>query len=168
MNIDGASSKIRAMRATDREDVAEALVECGAFTDEEVRVALEMVDAGLEGDYSLPSVEVAGRVSAYACIGKAPLTAASWYIYWICVHPAVQGAGIGRLLEAYIEEFVRAAGGDRLVVETSSMPAYERARRFYERAGFSLTGRIPDFYKPHDDCIVLFKKLSQGPAAALR
>ena len=48
-----------------------------------VRVALEMVDAGMNGDYSLPAVELDGKVRAYACIGRAALTTGAWYVYWI-------------------------------------------------------------------------------------
>lgn len=152
--------RVRDLLPADREDVAEALVACGAFSPEEVRVALQMVDAGIAGDYTLPAVELDGKVRGYACIGKAPLSVRAWYIYWICVHPSSQGGGVGRMLHAYIEQYVRNAGGDRLVLETSGRPDYERTRRFYARAGFSEVGRIPDFYKPNDDCVVFFKKLA--------
>jgi len=32
-----------------------------------------------------------------------------------------------------------------------------RPRRFYERAGYHTLGRIPDYYKPKDDCIFYCK-----------
>ena len=35
-----------------------------------------------------------------------------------------------------------------------------RTRGFYVQAGFSEAGRIPEFYKPNDDCVVFFKKLA--------
>ena len=46
-----------------------------------------------------------------------------------------------------------------MVLETSAGPAYARARAFYERAGYAVVGRIADFYKPGDDCIVYCKRL---------
>jgi len=155
---------IRALVAEDRACVRDALIDCGAFSEEEVRVALEMVDAGLNGDYSLLVVEIEGKVRGYACIGPASLTASAWYLYWICVHRNVQGTGIGRMLQARVEEFVRAGGGDRLVLETSGRPDYERTRRFYRRAGFAEVGRIPSFYKAGDDCMVYCKVLGTGGA----
>ncbi|HEY2013340.1 MAG TPA: N-acetyltransferase [Bryobacteraceae bacterium] len=150
---------IRRLGPEDRDAVRDALIECGAFSAEEVRVALEMLDSGLAGEYSLPAVEIDGRVRAYACMGKATLTLGSWYLYWICVHPAFQRTGIGRVLQARLEEIVRDSGGTQLVVETSGRPDYERTRHFYLQAGFTEVGRIPDFYKPGDDCVLYCKVL---------
>ena len=146
----------------DRDDVREALVECAAFSADEVRMALDMVESGLNGDYSLPAVEVDGRVRAYACLGKAVLTAGSWYLYWICVHPGYQNRGIGRGLQERVEEIVRLGGGERVVVETSGRPDYQRTRSFYRRAGFTVSGRIRDFYKPDDDCVIYVKALGNS------
>jgi ribosomal protein S18 acetylase RimI-like enzyme len=159
---------VRELAADDRTAVREALVDSGAFSEEEVRVAMEMVDSGLQGDYSLPAIEIGGTVRAYACIGRAPLTAAAWYIYWICVHPSVQGTGVGRRLQSHIERLVLEARGNRLVLETSGRADYERTRRFYRDAGFTEAGRIPDFYKPGDDCVVYFKVLERAPDDELR
>ena len=44
----GVGVTVRALRPGDRAAAGEALVACGAFTDEEVRVALEVLDAGVE------------------------------------------------------------------------------------------------------------------------
>ena len=154
---------VRCPAASDRHLIHETLTRCGAFTDEEILVAIEMFDAGLAGDYSLLGIEAGGTLRAYACFGKASLTQRSWYLYWICVDPAVQGTGMGQALERSVEDSVRHMGGERLVLETSGRPDYERSRRFYERAGFTVHGRIPDFYKPGDDCIIYCKVL--GAAA---
>ena len=150
---------VRELVPADREAVREALVDCGAFSPQEVSVALDMVDSGLHGDYALPAIEIEGRVRGYACIGRATLTASAWYLYWICVHPSVQGRGVGRLLQARVEEAVRHSGGDRLVVETSGRPDYDRTRHFYRQAGFTEVGRIPDLYKAGDDCVLYCKVL---------
>jgi ribosomal protein S18 acetylase RimI-like enzyme len=150
---------VRCPAAGDRTKVHEALTRCGAFTDEEVRVAIEMFDAGLTGDYSVLVVDSGEAVCAYACFGKASLTERTWYLYWICVDRAVQGSGIGQVLARSVEDSVRQMGGDRLVIETSGRPDYARSRRFYERAGFSERGRLPDFYKPGDDCVLYCKVL---------
>jgi len=156
---------VRELAPEDRASVREVLVNCGAFTEEEVGVALSMVDAGLNGDYSLLVVEKDNKVSGYACIGRAPLTASSWYLYWICVDRQVQGTGVAGFLQERVEDLVRKLAGARLVLETSGRPDYERARRFYHKAGFVEVGRIPDFYKPGDDCRVYCKVLGDGRAA---
>ena len=151
--------KVRDLTPEDRDAVREAVVACVAFTDEEVRVALEMIDCGIRGEYSLPAVEIDGEVRGYACIGKATLTVSAWCVYWMCVHPSAQGMGVGRRLQAYIDDIVRKSGGDRLVLETSGRPGYKRTRCFYRQAGYTEVGRIPDFYKPGDDCVIFCKEL---------
>jgi ribosomal protein S18 acetylase RimI-like enzyme len=150
---------VRALVAEDRISVREALIDCNAFSDEEVRVALEMLDAGLHGDYALLVVETHEKVCGYACVGRAHLSVSSWYLYWFCIHSQMQGRGLARTLQAGVEDLVRTRGGDRLILETSGRTDYERARRFYHSVGFIQVGCIPDFYKPGDDCLVYCKVL---------
>lgn len=154
------------IRPLDRDDCAairETLIECRAFSDEEVRVALEMIEQSLaggpEGDYPLFVADCDGCARAYVCIGRTPLTRSTWHLYWICVHPRAQGQGLGQELQHHIEQYIRGRGGERIVAETSGRPDYERSRRFYERAGYHALGRIPDYYKPDDDCIFYCKVL---------
>jgi ribosomal protein S18 acetylase RimI-like enzyme len=154
---------VEPLSSRDRDAVHDILRACGAFSEEEVRVALEMLDAGLAaGDYHLLGARVGGVLHGYACIGHAPLTASSWYLYWICVHPKQQRAGVARMLQAHVEKFVAMLGGDRLVLETSGRADYERARQFYRSAGFSHVGTIPNFYRPGDDCLLYCKSLHSG------
>lgn len=157
----GMGVLVRSVSAADRDAIEAALTRSGAFSETEVQVALDMVDAGLKGDYDLLAVEVDGQFAGYACFGKATLTLDSWYLYWICVHPDVQGRGAGRALQTRVEQYIREHGGKRLIVETSGRRDYERARHFYESAGFNLVGRLPDFYRPGDDCVIYSKLLEE-------
>jgi ribosomal protein S18 acetylase RimI-like enzyme len=75
---------------------------------------------------------------------------------------------VGRRLQARIEQLVRQAGGTCLVLETSGRADYEATRRFYRAAGFTEAGRIPDFYKPGDDCVVYYKALEGAAEDELR
>lgn len=157
--------KIRELLIEDRDAVLEMLTACGLFTDEEIRVALDVLDEGVaggpEGDYPLFVVEIDGTARGYVCIGKTPLTKSTWHLYWICVHPAAQGAGAGRALQSYAEDFVRARGGERIVLETSGQEGYQRTRLFYQRAGYTEVGIIRDFYKSGDDCIIFCKEFKE-------
>lgn len=157
---------IRELQSQDCNAVREALIACGAFTDEEVQVALEVLEAGLvgglSGEYPHFVAEVEQHGCGYVCVGKTPLTTSTWHLYWICVHPAVQGRGVGQELLSHVEAFVRARNGERLIVETSGQPSYARTRRFYYQAGYVEVGRIPDFYKPEDDCVLYCKTLIAG------
>jgi ribosomal protein S18 acetylase RimI-like enzyme len=156
---------VRELTIDDRDAVANMLAACGVFTAEEIQVALEVLDAGLagglEGDYPLFVVEIAGQVRGYLCIGRTPLTASTWHLYWICVDPQAEGNGAGQALQSHAESFIRARGGERLVLETSGRLNYQRTRRFYKRAGYEEVGIIHDFYRPGDDCIVFCKELKQ-------
>ena len=150
---------IRGLRAADLQEVHAILLACGSvFTGEEVRVALEMADA--PDDYALFAAEVGGKVRGFACAGRTPLTAATWHLYWIAVHPGEQGTGVGRALQARVESFVRAQGGERIVLETSGRADYDRARRFYGDGGYREVGHIDAYYRAGDDCIIFCKVLT--------
>ncbi len=154
---------IRPLIPSDRAPLAEALERCGAFSDEEIAVALEVLDGGLSGglggDYPHLVAEEGGRVEGYVCVGRTPMTRGTWHLYWICVHPRAQKLGVGRALQAAAEDFARARGGERVVLETSGRPDYARTRRFYADAGYDEVGRIVDYYKPGDDCVYFCKRL---------
>ena len=150
---------IRAIEAADREPIADMLAACGAFSDEEVRIALQMVDEALAGEYSIFIAERDSTVAGYICAGATPLTRSTWHVYWLCVRPEVQRRGVGSALQRHVEQFIRSAGGERVVVETSGRPDYARARAFYEAAGYEIAGHIPEYYKSGDDCVFYWKLL---------
>jgi ribosomal protein S18 acetylase RimI-like enzyme len=153
---------VRPSRPDDRAAIAHALQLCAAFNAEEVAVALELFDEGVSNpaSYTLFTAEEDGRVAGYVCLGRAPLTESTWYVYWLCVHPHLQGRGIGRALQQHGEAFVIGLGGRRMVLETSGRPDYHRARTFYQRLGYQQTGRIADFYRPGDDCLIYVKDIA--------
>jgi ribosomal protein S18 acetylase RimI-like enzyme len=153
--------RIREALAADRSAVERMLRDCAAFNAEEVRVALELFDEGPSGGYALLVAEADDAVRGYVCVGQAPLTESTWYVYWICVHPSAQRRGVGQALQHEAEELVRRQGGERLVLETSGRADYHRSRQFYESAGYRSVGRIDDFYRRGDDAIIYVKYL--GP-----
>jgi len=144
----------RALRPSDREDIESMLVECGAFSEEEVRAAMEIFDSM---EFTLLGAEIDGKLAGYVCLDRIALTRSTWHVYWLCVHPAMQRRGIGGALVEHAAGFARRGGGERLVLETSGRPDYEGARRFYEKTGFQVVGRIADYYKAGDDCIYYCK-----------
>lgn len=162
---------LRLLRRADRPGLRAMLIACGAFTEEEVRVAEEVLDeaeAGAgEDPYHVIVAETDGRPRGYVCLAHVSLTRGTWHLYWICVDPAAQGSGVGQALQAAAEALAAAQGGERLVLETSGRPDYARARRFYERAGYRAVGRIADFYRPGDDCVTYCKPLAAAGSAAM-
>jgi len=57
------------------------------------------------------------------------------------------------------EAAIREAGGRLALIETSSTPSYEKTLRFHSGLGYEIIARIPDFYSPGDDKIILQKRL---------
>jgi ribosomal protein S18 acetylase RimI-like enzyme len=111
--------------------------------------ALLLVDG--EGD---------GRPLSYACFGATPMTDATYDLYWMITDVAHRGRGLGGRLLAALERALGARGARTLRIETSSLEGQGGARRFYERAGYSVVGLIADFYRPGDDLVTLAKRIS--------
>jgi ribosomal protein S18 acetylase RimI-like enzyme len=97
------------------------------------------------------------RAQGYVCFGPHALTEGTYDLYWIAVNPAAQGQGVGRALLAQVEAEVRARGGRLLLIETSSLAAYDAARRLYASAGLGLEATVRDFYAPGDDLLIFAK-----------
>jgi ribosomal protein S18 acetylase RimI-like enzyme len=148
---------------TDREPIERMTAECGFFREEEVQVALSLVDDRLDkgesSDYRFIIALHGEQVVGYCCYGWIACTVHSFDLYWIVVDAAIQRSGIGRRLAAAAEERIREAGGSRVYVETSGQPKYESTRRFYEACGYRLETVLKDFYAPGDDKLTYVKVL---------
>jgi aminoglycoside 6'-N-acetyltransferase I len=152
------------LRRDDRTPLLDILQRTEVFTDDEIDIAKELIDQTLDRpdqeDYIIYVYEEGGLVLGYYCIGPTPATMATYDLYWIAVHPAFHGGGVGRALNTHAEELIRARGGKLVMVETSSQPRYEKTRIFYARRGYSELARIRDYYRPGDDLVVFGKYLS--------
>lgn len=155
--------KIRPARPEDRERIHEILVGVAIFTDEEVRIAAELVDESFDqpekGDYIVHVAEDQSGIQGYVCYGPTPLTEGVFDLYWIAVDPRLQGHGFGQVLLKFVENEIRRQRGRMLLIETSSKESYGATLRFYERSGYEEISRIKDFYRIEDDKIVYCKRL---------
>jgi len=129
----------------------------------EVTVAEEVIDSYLKdpansGYYALVA-EDASEIAGYICYGPTPMTDSTWDIYWEAVARPKQGKGIGSALMKVAERAIRKTKGRMAIIETSSTPAYKRTLRFHLGNGYTEIARIPDFYSPGDDKIILQKRL---------
>ena len=134
----------------------------------EVQCALELIEVYLNNadqkDYILAcAVDESDQPRGYVCYGPTPLTAGTYDLYWIAVDPAWHGRGVGSLLMEYVEQAVdqpKSPGeaGRLLIIETSSLPRYEAARRLYQRHHYREVARIPDFYADGDDRVIYAKR----------
>jgi ribosomal protein S18 acetylase RimI-like enzyme len=154
---------LRELRPEDRDAIFQLLTDTGVFRPEEIEVALELVDAAIEKpeqrDYVFTVAEDDGAVVGYACWGPTPCTRGTWDLYWMAASPSHQGKGLARKLLTRAEEDMASRGCRLCIIETSSLPQYEAARRFYLKHGYLETARIPDFYGPGDARIIYTRKL---------
>jgi GNAT superfamily N-acetyltransferase len=152
-------------RPSDVAAVRSLVAATGVFRDSEVAIAAELVEEALargadaSGYRFLLADDSSGRLLGYACYGPIAGTVHSFDLYWIAVDPARQRRGLGRRLMAGVEAAVRAAGGRRLYVDTSTSEAYAPTRAFYLRCGHHLAAELPDFYAPGDGKAVFCKVL---------
>jgi ribosomal protein S18 acetylase RimI-like enzyme len=161
---------IRPLVAADRSGVFRILENAGNFTPAEVGIALELIDEWLElGEHSgyLTYVLEArdpekSEVLGYVCFGPTPLTESTFDLYWIAVDKSKHRGGVGKRLLKFSEEEVVRRGGKMLLIETSSQETYGGTIQFYERTGYELVGKIPEYYKPDDDKLIFAKRLASG------
>ena len=153
---------IRKVRREDRSPLLRIVRETGVFNDEEVAIALELIDVATtvpdQTDYTVFVYDHEG-VSGYYCLGPTPATAGTFDLYWIAVDPKRHRGGIGKALMDHAEEVVASKHGRLIVVETSSRKEYEPTRLFYSGAGYKELARIGGYYRPDDDLVVFGKYL---------
>lgn len=153
-----ATAEIRPLRRADREPLRRLLEGTAVFSDEEVGIAMELIDIALDqpeqGDYVVNVYDDGHEVLGYTCVGPTPGTEGTFDMYWIAVARGAQGRGIGRALDAHARTMIRGRGGRLIIVETSSRTDYATTRAFYERRGYAALARIADYYRPGDDLII--------------
>ncbi|MDQ3032616.1 MAG: GNAT family N-acetyltransferase [Myxococcota bacterium] len=156
--------RVRAeLRPEDRDAIEQIVRGVAVFRADEIEVAMELVDAGLSEDdlgYQFAIAEDDDdRVIGYACWGLAPMTDATYDLYWIAVDVTLHRSGVGRALLAACEEDVRAREGRLLLIETEGTDAYEPTRRFYLRAGYPEIARVRDYYREGADKVMYGRRL---------
>jgi ribosomal protein S18 acetylase RimI-like enzyme len=140
------------------------LIETRAFNQEEIDVAMELIDIVLrdenQNDYKIHClVDHEDQAMGYICYGPTPMTQGTFDLYWISVDPNFQGKRVGSKLLDFLEKEVREEGGRMILADTSTIPQYEKTKSFYLRNGFREVARIPDYYYPGNDRITFCKRL---------
>lgn len=157
---------IRPLHEKDRDAVHTILQEAQMFRDDEIDVAIEVIDEYLENtkesDYwSYVAVDEKERVAGFAIVGPNPITIGTYDLYWIAVEQSQQRRGVGRELIMYAENCVNERKGRLIIAETSSKPTYLRTRNFYKQQGYSELAHIRDYYDVGDDLIIFGKYLKE-------
>ena len=155
---------IRPSQPGDRESLTALVTGVAAFSAEDASCAIELIESALaspkrDGDYRVLVAELEGELAGYICYGPTPMTQATWDLYWLATSSRWQRRGVAAALCRAMEDELRTLGGRLIRVETSSTDGYGAAQSFYEHNGYPAACRIPGFYKPDDDLIIMFKQL---------
>ena len=159
--------------ADDVERIRAIVVAAQNFSSAEIEIAAELPTERLargdaSGYYFILADEPPARDSAaattalagYACYGPIPGTVARYDVYWVVVGPSTQRRGLGRELLLRTEAAIRAAGGERIYIDTSTSSGYDAARGFYRRMGYTVAAELSDFYQDGDGKVIFLKVLS--------
>ena len=151
------------VRPADVSRIREIVIAAGNFSPEEIDIAAELaaerLARGAASGYLFIFAEDAGALAGYACYGPIPGAYARYDLYWVAVAPGTQRHGLGRELVRQVEAAVRAAGGERIYIDTSTSVAYDAARGFYRRMGYTVAAELPDFYQAGDGKVIFLRVL---------
>jgi len=154
---------IRKLIKEDRDVLKKILADTNHFSEDEINVAMELIDIYLKDenqrDYIIYVYEDSGKTAGYICYGRRPLTEGTYDLYWIAVDPNIHGKGIGSKLIEHMESDVKKLNGYLILIETSGKAEYEGERRFYGKNRYDVQTIIKDFYRNGDDLFVYRKYL---------
>jgi ribosomal protein S18 acetylase RimI-like enzyme len=69
------------------------------------------------------------------------------------------GRGPGSALVSHVERVLNERCIRLLIVETSGLPDFARARAFYDKSGFTEEARVKNFFAAGDDKLIYTKML---------
>jgi ribosomal protein S18 acetylase RimI-like enzyme len=166
MKAAGSDVTVTPTREQERPAIEALLRRCGVFRDEEVLVALEVLDVYLskpgQQDYQVYTAKRAGSVAGYVCFGRNTMTDGTFELYWIAVDPEQQRHGVGRSLMTLAEYEIARQGGRMVCVETSSREDYHATRKFYHDLGYRQAAFVADYYAVGDAKVILTRKLARS------
>ncbi len=155
---------IRTTQSQDVPQLVELARQTGVFKPIEIAALAEVLEEYLRkpggAGYHAYSYEEAGQLAGFACHGPNSMTDRTWDLYWIAVARGCQNRGLGTQLLEFVEADIRRQAGRLILVETSSLPAYDLTRRFYAKHGYEQVALVPDFYADGDSLVLFRKRLT--------
>jgi len=152
-----------AVNERDVDRIEEILRATGVFSEEEVRVARELVEEAVtRQEYRIGGIRnPQGLIDGYILWGRTPFTEETCDLYWMAVDPRKQGKGIGRQLVRIMEADMRSRGERFVRIETSSRADYQKTRDFYRSIGYPEVVRLPHFYAPGNDLCIHYGEIGR-------
>lgn len=152
---------IRSVTRPDTADVVALTVSSELFTPEESSVVEAMLQEYFAGrnaeSHTCVVDEVDGELLAVAYYEPVTATDRTWELTMIGVRQDLHRQGRGAELLQHVEDDLRSRDQRLLVIETSALPAFARARAFYLARGYDEEARVRDYFEAGDD-MVMFRK----------
>lgn len=151
------------VKPSDLEAVEEIIRSTHFFREDEIEVAVELVQETLEkgkvSGYNFVFLESEGKTIAYACFGKIPCSLVSFDLYWIATHNDYRGHGLGSIVLTEVEKIIKQQKGLYIYIETSSKELYTSTQKFYEKNKYEIKSIFENFYDLGDGKVVYLKKV---------
>jgi [ribosomal protein S18]-alanine N-acetyltransferase len=113
----------------------------------------------LRAGYQCWVVEVGRSIAGYGIVSVA---AGESHVLNVCIDPAWQRLGMGRILMEHVISAAREIGAERMILEVR--PTNESARALYDSLGFNEIGLRSGYYPDHsgvrEDALVLARELN--------
>ena len=155
---------IRNLRDADESAVMNIVLNSGEFDAdgvEHVRSSLAEHLANADSPELWLVPEIDGAACGVAYTRPEPVTSGTWNLLMLWLAEGFEGQGLGTALVEETVAQLRTRGARLLIVETSGTDGFATARRFYERAGFTLEARIEDFFDTGDAKLVYTKRVHE-------
>lgn len=151
------------VKPSDLKAVEEIVSSTHFFREDEIKVAIELVqealDKGKPSGYHFVFLESDEKTIAYACFGPIPCSLVSYDLYWIATHYDFRGHGLGSMVLNEVEKIIKEQKGLYVYIETSSKELYTPTQKFYEKNKYEIKAIFENFYDIGDGKVVYVKKL---------
>jgi len=149
------------LKPEDLKPIEQILRDAGVFNAQEIDCCLELARQTLNGEdiYYWILAEEDGQLLGLICYGPVSLTDCTYDLYWILRSPEGKSRGVASALLKASEEDLRQRKARLYCLNTSGTAPYKPAHEFYQRSGFKLTARIPEYYRPGDDLLIFTKRI---------
>jgi ribosomal protein S18 acetylase RimI-like enzyme len=100
-----------------------------------------------------------GQIVGINCVAENEQQTGGFSWDYIVVHRHFRKTGVANSLIGQMFDYMQAMNARYIVTYTCDLPEYTRIRQLFERSGFSLVGRCPDYYYEGEDRLIYYRKL---------
>jgi GNAT superfamily N-acetyltransferase len=138
-------TSIKKVNESDKANVISLAQRSGLFNDEGIALIRERLEHYFQGNDDLWFASEEETFSGALYCAPEVMTDGTWNVLMLIVSQDTRGQGHGRALMSHVETALKELGARLMIVETSSVDGFERARAFYPRCGYAEEARVKNF-----------------------